>query len=230
MNRIRKYNNSYQVLLSPHQRYNVGFEFLLGSWTDSGLMGFEIKTFDTYNEAEMVASNYPDINWEQLVLYHTDFYNFITKEIKEVVNSTNITVNIHSKLLSPQETRDKLFDRVLKGQTSEDNIFRLVYDMNDIISIVITNPWTRNLSELQNHLVNHSRLNLFNRLEKNSIVHLIGRTDIGTTYEIVLIPDLINHWINWKNNNQTRSGNIYISSLNNILDIQKQIDNSLILR
>ena len=77
MNRIRKYNNNYQVLLTPHQRYNVSFEFLLGSWTDSGLMGFEVKTVNTYREAEDIASNYPDLNWEQLVLYHKDFYTFI---------------------------------------------------------------------------------------------------------------------------------------------------------
>lgn len=225
MNRIRKYNNIYQVLLSPHQRYNVGFEFLLGSWTDIGLMGFEVKTVNTYSEAEDIASNYPDINWEQLVLYHKDFYNFITNEVNDIIKNTNITVNINSKILSPQETKDKLFDRVLKGQTSTDNIFRLVYDMNDIISIVITNPWTYNLNELQKHLVTHSRLNLFNRLEKNGIMHLIGRTDIGTTYEIVLVTDLINHWIKWKNNNNNNR-----NVLQNILDIQKQIDNSPILR
>jgi hypothetical protein len=225
MNRIRKYNNSYQVLLSPHQRYNVGFEFLLGSWTDTGLMGFEVQTVDTYNEAENIASNYPDLNWEQLVLYHKDFYTFIKKEIISVIISSNITVNIEYTLLSPQETKDILFNRVINGQIGADNIYRLVYNMNDIISIVITNPWSSNLIELERHLVKHTRLNLFSKLQKNGIIHLIGRTDIGTTYEIILLPNLINHWINWKNKNTNHT-----SSLKNILNTQKLIDNSPRLR
>ena len=230
MNRIRKYNNSYQVLLTPHQRYNVGFEFLLGSWTDTGLIGFEVKTVNTYNEAENIASNFPDLNWEQLVLYHKDFYTFIKKEIKDVVNSSNITVNIETKLLTPLETKNILFDRVIKGQTTEDNIFRLVYNMNDIVSIVITNPWTDNLVELEKHLIKHSRLNLFSKLQRNGVTHLIGRTDIGTTYEIVLVPELVNHWIKWKNNNQYLDKNRHISGLKNILNTQKVIDNSSRLR
>ena len=230
MNRIRKYNNNYQVLLTPHQRYNISFEFLLGSWTDSCLMGFEVKTVNTYREADDIASNYPDINWEQLVLYHKDFYNFIKKEIKNVVDSSNITVNINTNLLTPLETKNILFDRVIKGQTTEDNIFRLVYNMNDIVSIVITNPWTYNLVELEKHLIKHSRLNLFSKLQRNGITHLIGRTDIGTSYEIVLVPELVNHWIHWKNNNKNLDKAIHISRLKNILNTQKLIDDSSRLR
>jgi hypothetical protein len=217
-------------LLTPHQRYNVGFEFLLGSWTDTGLMGFEVKTVNTYHEAEVIATNYPELNWEQLVLYHKDFYTFIKKEINNVVKSSNIIVNIESNLMTPQQTKDILFDRVIKGQTNEDNIFRLVYDMNDIVSIVITNAWTDNLVELEKHLVKHSRLNLFSKLQKNGVTHLIGRTDIGTTYEIVLVPDLVNHWMKWKNNNKGLPNNRHISALKNILNTQQIIDNGPRLR
>jgi hypothetical protein len=132
--------------------------------------------------------------------------------------------------MTPQQTKDILFDRVIKGQTNEDNIFRLVYDMNDIVSIVITNAWTDNLVELEKHLVKHSRLNLFSKLQKNGVTHLIGRTDIGTTYEIVLVPDLVNHWMKWKNNNKGLPNNRHISALKNILNTQQIIDNGPRLR
>jgi hypothetical protein len=135
-----------------------------------------------------------------------------------------------SKIMTPHETKNILFDRVLKGQMSKDNIFRLVYDMNDIVSIIISNPWTENLIELEKHLLKHSRLNLFSKLERNGVTHLIGRTDIGTTYEIVLVPELIKHWMQWKKKNSILPTNRHISSLNNILNTQKIIDNNSRLR
>lgn len=224
MNRIRKYNNKYQVIFTPNQKYNAGFEFMLGSWTDEGLMGFDVKEYNTYHEAECLASNYPDINWEQLVYFHKDNYYFLKKEISNVIKNTGLVVDFIPNLLDPNQTKDKMFNRILKGKTDTSNTFRLVYDMNDIISFIITNPWTKNLIEMEQHLLKNSRLNIFKKLQKNGIVHLIGRTDIGTTYEIILTPSIIYNWMKWSNLNPNISIDIKITNLRNILDTQKVID------
>lgn len=224
MNRIRKYNNKYQVLITPHQKYNTGFEFMLGSWTDEGLMGFEVKEFDTFDDAKCESMDQPDINWEQLVDFHKDNFYFLTKEITNLVSYTRMAIEFIPKLLSPEQTKNIMFDRVIKGQTDDKSNFRLVYDMNDIINFIITNPWNHNLKELELHLIKQSRLNIFRKFEKNTVIHLIGRTDIGTTYEIILMPDLIYNWVKWKTiNSQMNEKQIY-DSLHNVIKTQQTLD------
>lgn len=235
MNRIRKYNNKYQVLTTPHQKYNSGFEFLLGSWTDEGLMGFNVEEYESYKEAVDQTYDSPDINWDQLIEFHKDNFYFLSNELDKIIKQSTIPVRIKSHLMKPEEAKNKLFDRVIKGQDianiDDENSFRLIYDMNDIISFVITNPWSKNLNELSQRLIQHSRLNIFNIIKKNSVIHLIGRTDIGTTYEIILVPDTINNWMLWRNiNSNVLSKEKLVLSLRNIIKLQNNIDNSYILR
>lgn len=236
MNRIRKYKNKYQVLIAPHQKYNTGFEYLLGSWTDEGLMGFVVESYDTYYDAEYRASDHPDINWDQLVAYHKDIHDFFRKEITDIIEHSEIPVRFQSHLMTSEETKQIMFDRIIKGQTmtidgdEQSSQFRLIYDMNDIVSFIITNPWSKNLKEMSNRLIQHSRLNIFNIIQKNNIIHLIGKTDIGTTYEIVLIPDTIYNWIQWKKINRNLSEHTFASTLKNILKSQQIIDRNPVLR
>lgn len=234
MNRIRRVGKTYQTLISPHQKYNVGFEYLLGSWTDEALMGFDIKEFDTYSEAECEADNHPDINWDQLVDYHKDAYVFLKQYIQEILNHINIVVQFKPNLLTPEQTKNKMFERILKGQKSLKNNntsdFRIVYDMNDIINFVIVNPWSKNLTEIELHLMKNARLNIFKRIEKNNIIHLIGRTDIGTTYEILLVPSVINNWMEWRDRNNDLSLSQQLSALKNCIATQRVINATLALR
>ncbi len=238
MNRIRKYNNSYQVLITPNQKFNAGFEFILGSWSDPSLMGFKVLTFDNYGDAECEASRYPDINWDQLVDFHKDNYAFLRTEIKEVISYSEMALDFMPVLLSPEQVRSKLFDRVLmhmdmenKDDEDDQNDFRLVYDMNDIINFTITNPWTENLNEFETRLINQSRLRIFKKTSKFGITHLIGRTDIGTTYEIILCPSLIYNWMKWRSlQKKTISDKIINKSLRALLKTQQTIDNSPRLR
>ena len=115
-----------------------------------------------------------------------------------------------------------MFERILN---KNDN-FVLAYDMNDLISFTIVNPWSRNLKEIAFHLKQYSRLNLTREYNVNGVIHLIGETDVNTTYEIVLYPTLIYHWKKWANlqNNPTKQ------SLDGILKQQKILDQSIILR
>ena len=229
MNRIRKYKSGYQALVTPHQQYNTGFEFMLGSWTDEGLSGFRVYTYDTYYDAECRVGDSPDINWDQLIDFHKDQYYFFKREIEKVINFSSMAVDFESHLMSPKEAKDKMFDRVLKGQSRGDSSFRLVNDMNDIISYVIVNPYSANLREMELRLTKQSRLNIFRRMEKNKIIHLIGRTDIGTTYEIVLCPSIIHNWMKWKNIANVDYDEM-ASRLRNAIELQKTIDSTLTLR
>ena len=85
-NRIRKISNGYQVLTTPHRKYDVGFEFMLGSWTDETLLGFKVFEFNNYADAECEALRHPDINWEQLYEYHKDQYILFGEIIMNILN------------------------------------------------------------------------------------------------------------------------------------------------
>jgi hypothetical protein len=235
MNRIRRVGRAYQVLLTPHQKYNVGFEYLLGSWTDDSITGFEVRDYGSYREAECEAIEHPDINWDQLVDYHKDAYTFLKDYLQKFLDKIGITVDFKYKLMTPEQTKQIMFERVLKGQKLlvEKQIttgFRTVYDMNDIISFRIINPWAKNLNELEIHLMNNKRLNIFRKISKNGIVQLVGRTDIGTTYEIILISSVLNNWFEWRKQNGLLSSDLVEAALRNCIKTQKLIDAAPSLR
>ena len=227
MNRIRQSGAYYQVLVTPYQKYNTGFEFLLGSWTDEALTGFEVRQYRTFAEAENIALDFPDINWVQLVEFHRDNYVKLRAEIKTIVDHSGLVVGFKPTLLSPMETKNKMFDRVASKQNGQ---FRLVYQMNDIISFVITNPWSRNLVEMEQQVLSNANLRIFKRFEKNKIVHLVGRTDIGTTYEICLMPCIMENWIAWKEQNRDMPRNKMLAMLKQCIDAQTTLDHTQALR
>jgi hypothetical protein len=233
MNRIRKYkssngyNTKWQVIMTPHQDYNVGFEYLLGSWTDEGIMGFKVLEFDSYDRAVEIATNHPDINWDQLVDFHKDSYLFLGKLIGEIVSDSNMICRTSSKLLTPDEAKDRMFERIQRYEMIGDT--RSVLEQNDLISYRITNPWSGNLAEIARRLMRSQRLRIFKKMEDSSILSLIGRTDIGTTYEIILCPDLIANWLDWKEIKDLNDKQ-YEKSLKSMIELQKTIDRSQRLR
>lgn len=235
MNRIRRVGRAYQVLVSPHQKYNVSFEYLLGSWTDESMMGFEVRDYGSYREAECEAIEHPDINWDQLVEYHRDAYLFLRDHIRRLLDKINIPVEFKHNLMTPEQTKHAMFDRVIKGQKilverQTSSGFRTVYDMNDIISFRIVNPWSKNLSEIELHLMNNDRLGIFKKIIKNGTTLLIGRTDIGTTFEIALTTSMVDNWFEWRQRNKNVPIDIHEANLKNCLKIQKIIDTTPSLR
>lgn len=234
MNRVRRVGSTYQCLLSPHRKYDTGFESLIGSWTDESMIGFEVRTYPTYTEAECQAIEMPDINWDRLVEFHKDQYMFLKNVINNVLERTDIATDFKHYLATPIQAKNRMFDRVIKGQNmlAERNStlgFRTVYNMNDIISFVIVNPWSQNLRTLADKFIRTERLNIFNKIEKDGAIQLVGRTDIGTTYEILLVTSVINNWIVWREKNTHISPDRVKSALKNCIKTQKLIDATPIL-
>lgn len=235
MNRIRRVGNTYQCLISPSRAYDVSFEFLLGSWTDEALMGFDVLEFRTYNEAECEAIEQPDIDWVKLVEFHKDSFLFLRDHIRDLLDKISVVTEFKPVLMQPQQVKTVMFNRVLKGKRDmiENNStsgFRIVNDMNDIINFTITNPWTKNLLEIASRLTRSDRLRIFNRIEKNGIIHLVGRTDLNTTFEIILTTSIMDNWMEWRRVNLDKPIELHMSTLKNCLKTQRLIDATPVLR
>jgi hypothetical protein len=194
MNRIRKtIDGTFQVLTTPHRKYDVGFEFMLGGWTDEGMLGFKVLEFDNYADAECEAMRHPDISWERLHEFHKDQYSLFGDIVSKVLDHSRITSNFYPNLMAPKQIKHTMMNRVLKMQKAmniqdselyddkTDTSFRLSYDMNDIITYVVVNPWSSNLNRLRSFLISETRLNIYKSHNLNGIIHLVGRTDINTT-------------------------------------------------
>jgi hypothetical protein len=192
-------------------------------------MGFEVHTFPTYSQAECEAIEMPDINWDRLVEFHKDSYLFLRDHIKKALDVLSVAVDFKHYLCSPEQTKNRMFERILHGQellteTHNTTGFRLVYNMNDIISFVIVNPWVQNLHDIADRLIRTDRLRIFNKMEKDGIIQLIGRTDIGTTYEILLITSIVHNWMLWKDKNPKLPIDTINAHLKNTIRTQKIID------
>lgn len=237
MNRIRKtMDGTFQVLTTPHRKFDVGFEFMLGGWTDEGLLGFKVFEYDNYADAECEAMRHPDISWERLNEFHKDQYPLFGDIITKVLDYAEITYNFYPNLMPAKQIKHTMMNRVLKIQktmnfessdqydTKTDTTYRLAYDMNDIINFVIVNPWSSNLEKIRSFLLAETRLNIFKSHTSNGIIHLVGRTDIDTTYEIILCPAIMYHFMLWKEDNGNMGAGRMASELRKAVKTQNLID------
>tara|TARA_Y100000780_G_C13655356_1_gene406340 strand:- start:853 stop:1533 length:681 start_codon:yes stop_codon:yes gene_type:complete len=223
MDRIRKYNNNYQVLITPNQKYNVGFEFVIGSWSDESLKGFKVISCKTLNEAINISYNLPNINWTQLINYHEDNFEKLHSLLSKILQYSRTNAFLEAYFMDEDKLKNTFMNRVIKYQ--KDDKFRLVNHMNDIIQFIISANNTKQLNYILHILLNDYDLKIFKSYEKNSVIHLIGRTDISTTYEIILIPTLINKWM--KSVKLNKNTNIH-DSLKHVINLQNKIDSKYI--
>lgn len=146
MNRIRKYKNGYQVLITPHNINDpTGLELMIGGWTDSSLRNYEIKEFKTYDDALCETYKYGDIPWEKIVMMHKDSYEKLYKLVRHTVHEIDTIMDFEPLLMTPEMLKNVMFDRVMING----NRFTLNYNMNDIISFNISNPWSRHLTDIK---------------------------------------------------------------------------------
>ena len=138
--------------------------------------------FDNYADAECEAMRHPDISWERLNEFHKDQYPLFGDIITKVLDHSEITSNFYPNLMSPKQIKHTMMNRVLKIQKTmqiqdselyddrTDTSFRLAYDMNDIITYVIVNPWSSNLERIKSFLLAETRLNIFKSHKKDAIL------------------------------------------------------------
>ncbi len=226
MNRIREYNFRYQVLITPTMPYHTSFELMLGNWTDEHLRNYYILEFDNLGDAQCEAFKHPDLDWEKLVLLHQHAFYDLKKLIKEILNSHNFIGEIQPRIFSPEELKQTMFDRVMYYGKR----FTLKYKMNDVIAFHIVNPFTKNLNEVSEYLENDSRLRIIRKFVNNGVIHLIGKTDVGTTYEIGLWPTMIAQWARWAEENPQISNENKKYTFMESIKKQEQLDSGFEIR
>ena len=191
MNRIRKVNNTYQVLVNQNYRTNPSIELTLGSLlAEEYLRDYELVEFDNISDAMKLAFNLPAISFKKIVSDCIDSYKILDKEITNTLSSLIITYYPH--LLSPEELKTAIFDRVgILGQR-----FTL-YNFNDVIAFDIVVNYCTEVNKISNLLKLNKKLRIM-RIEKTRThTKLIGLTENNITYEIRLWVHKVYDFMRW---------------------------------
>jgi len=223
MERIRRYNNRWQVLITPGYPFDAGYALLLGNWTDPNLRGYSIEEVGTFEDALDIAFKYPQLDWYKIILFQKDIFVKLRIIISKILEKANIIVEFEPHLMTPEELKNTMFDRVMVfGER-----FRLRYNLNDTIGYHIINPFSNNLKELFVILRSIPDLRIIDHTEEHGVIRLIGQTDLSTTYEIVLWPTLLANWAKWNNKNPHIPEKSKEEYLQQIIKAQNQIDTTV---
>ncbi|QKF94265.1 hypothetical protein QKU48_gp0807 [Fadolivirus algeromassiliense] len=233
MNRIRKVDNKYQVLITPDIRISPDSALLIGNWEDESLRNYYILQFESLNDALCEAYNHPDLDWYRIVLNHEHIFKRLEMTIRSILNEHNLNVEFKGTLMDAETFKNTMFERVIKGGER----FNLRYGMNDLISFTITNPWSNNLHNISKMLENY-RAHLYRddlrlrhkKIIDGKIICLYGYTEFGTIYEIRLVPTLIQQWAEWNTQNGTRNESAATKLYQDILKKQQAVDAGPIIR
>lgn len=233
MNRIRKVNNTYQVLVTPNIRVSPDSSLLIGNWEDESLRNYYVLEFESLNDALCEAYKYPDIDWYRMVLNHEHIFKRLEYTIRAVINDNDYNVEFIPILTNPETLKNIMFDRVIRAGER----FNLRYGLNDIISFTIVNPWSNNLHNISKSIENyHSHMGRDDLRIRNKkivdgkIICLYGYTEFGTIYEIKLIPSLLYQWGEWYKKNGYRNESVANKLYNKTLQKQKTIDSGPVFK
>lgn len=221
MNRIRENNGKFQVLITPTQRFNAGFEFMAGNWRDEDLRNYFIIEYDNIYDAQNEAFRYPDLDWEKLVLFHQGVFFDLKKRLHTVFNENKINANLDAIYQSPKQVKETMFNRVAEHGKR----FTVKYCLNDVIGFHITCPTFKQLVSIAQILEQVPRFRIFKKIVVNKVIHLVGVTDVGTTFEIILWPSLIAHWAQWASTTHGVSEETKAIAFKEALKKQNLIDN-----
>ncbi len=229
MNRIRFYNNVYQVLITPDYKVIPDNSLLIGNFSDSELKNYTVLEFTNLNDALAEAMNYVDIEWFKMCMNHKYIFANLEATLKGIFANYKLNVEFKPKLLSPEELKNVMFKRTINyGERTE-----LKYGLNDIISFTIISPFSQNLHYIskliQNYRSDTYRDDLRIRSKKiidGKIIYLYGFTEYGTVYSIKLIPTLLNQAVEWKNNGNNIDDKTFNMQYNKMFKMQQDIDNA----
>ena len=233
MNRIRKMNGIYQVLITPNFKISPDSSLIIGNWEDEELRNFVILEFDTLRAAQCEAFKHPDIDWYRIVLNHKHIYQRLKITLEHIIHENNFIVEFHPSLMDPEQFKNTIFDRVMQGGER----FNLRRDLNDIISFTIVNPWTANLHKLskniefyREHLVRDDVRIRDKKIIDNKIIFLYGYTEFGTIYAIKLVPTLLYQWGEWNKKHHTIKEEHANELYRKFIDAQNSLDKGIVLR
>lgn len=233
MNRIRKFDNKFQVLVTPDIKISPDSALIIGNFEDESLRNFSVLQFDTLNDALCEAYNYPDIDWYRMVLNHKYIFKRLEDTLRQIISDNNLNVEFRSTLVDPLTLKNIMFDRVMRGGER----FNLRNGLNDIISFTIINPWSNNLHniskmiETYTHHVYRDDLRIrFKKIVDGKIICLYGFTEFGTIYEIKLIPTVLQQWADWYNKVGYKNEESAQKSYGQIIKQQNMIDAGPIYR
>lgn len=226
MNRIRKIDDKYEVLVTPVRRYDSAMELILGGWSDEKLAGYEIKTFDSINDALVESYKYPQILWSKLISDNVDNFKNLQKTIKNILSDNMFIFEMKSILMTPEQLKNTMFDRVKR----DDAKFRLFNNLNDIVCFQLINPWTKNCIELSKILIKTSSLRIVKQYVVNKAIYLVGETATGNTFQIIIMPTIISQFIEWKEIHPSATQQVLENMLSNITKLQTVVDKALVIR
>lgn len=214
MNRIRKLSNDrYQILLTPQHQFDYNIETLLGNMNDFELKKYQIIETKTMEGAMQYAFLYPDIDWDRFVLNHAHIYVNLKNKIRNQLKMIDIKCVFESHLLSPEQLKNVVFDRV----KSEGKRFTAGENLNDIISFKITNPISQNLLTIQRFLNQDKSLRIKNVIYNHGFINMIGQTELGSLYSIILTTPLLDNY----------AGKVDKKQLSKLLKQQDEIDTTM---
>jgi len=204
MNRVRRYEGKFQVLITPSLKLYPDNPLMVGNWEDESLRNYYILDFDTLNDAQCEAFKHPDIDWYRFTVSHQPIFQRLNKQINDVIKKFDYDVEIKSNLMDAEAFKNIMFDRVMRGGER----FNLRQGFNDLISFTIVNPWTHVLHRIAKS-VEDSRQWLYRddlrikekRIVDGKIIVLHGLTEFGSIYEIKFVPTLIYQWGRWVDKN-----------------------------
>jgi len=227
MSRIRIREGKFQVLITPNYIVAPCLTLL----NEDNLRNCHIIEFDNLRDAQEMAMQYPDIDWNTMIYHHQYIYKRLEKIISNVIKDNKFVCELKSYLLDDSSLKSIVFDKVENGGINSN----LLYDVNELISFVIVNPWLSNLVSLSNILQNYKNYYYQDELRikfvkaiDNKVICMYGRTEHGTQYEIKLMPTLIYQWTMWnaKSGNNQNSSKYY----KQILKLQDNVDQSIVLK
>lgn len=202
MNRIRKTEDGYQVLITPNMKIAPDSPILVGNWEDDDLRNYYVLSFTTLNDAQGEAFKHPDIDWFRLILNHKYIFERLDLKLKEILDKYDYNVDYRAHLMTPEEFKNKMFERVIRNGER----FNMRYSFNDIISFTIVTPYSTALHKIAKVIENH-RDHLYSdvlRIRYKKIIDgktvvLQGITEFGSIYEIRLVPSILQNWADWMN-------------------------------
>lgn len=220
MNRIRKFNNIYQIIISPDiVNPNLSL-FINYEWHNNNIHNCSIVESDDLSDAQYISLQYPDINWDKIIYDHQYEYVRLKNQIDNILKQFDVYT--YYMIMTPDTLKNSIFNKILNPYTD-------IYGYNNIITYIITHPFSAELHRIihnieiyREHLVRDDLRLRQKKTFGKYLTCLYGVTTLGSIYEIKIMPALIYNWLSHKNKYKNDASQMYID----YCKMQDQLDNN----